>query len=141
MKTQSHRQRRSPPLCDEPFFDAGPIVPEPGSDELIVPLLGIDGRALRAPAQSFQALCDIMGMVVHPKLHENQRPNPTERPPIRGKTGLQGPVLKPAQHLGPLCSRQPRRPARDDSIFQTPNVALMLSKALSSPTDRHPTDA
>ena len=141
MKTPSHRQRLSPPLCDEPFFDAGPIVPEPGSDELIVPLLGIDGGALRAPAQGFQAPCEIMGMVVHTKLHQNQRPNPAQRPPIRVKTGLQCPVLKPSQYLGPLSSRQPRRPTRDASIFQTPHVALMLSQALSPPADRHPTDA
>ena len=96
---------------------------------------------MRAPAQGFQAACDIVGMVIHPKLHLNQRPDPTERPTIRVKTGFQRPVLKPLQHLGPLSSRQPRRPARDASIFQTPHVALMLSQARSPPADRHPTDA
>jgi hypothetical protein len=141
MKPRSHRQRLSPPPCDEPFFNAGPIVPEPGADELIVALLGIDGRVLRAPAEGFQAPCEIMGVVAHTKLHQNQCPNPPERPPIRVKPGLQCPVLKPAQHLAPLYSRQPRRPARDGAILQTSHVALMLSKALSPPANRHATDA
>jgi hypothetical protein len=80
-------------------------------------------------------------MVVHPKLHQQARPTPPARPPLRVKTGLPCPVLTPCQHLGPLCSRQPRRPAREVAIVQTPNVALMLRKALSPPADRHPTDA
>ena len=141
MNTRSHRQRLSRPLCGEPFFDPGPIVPEPGPDKLIVPLLGIEGRALRAPAQGFQAACDIVGMVIDPKLHQHQCPDPTERPTIRVKTGSQRPVLEQGQHLVPLCRRQPRRPAWDAPVFQTPEVAPVLGKALGPSADRHPTDA
>ena len=141
MKPRSHRQRRSRPLCGEPFFDPGPIVPEPGPDKLIVPLLGIEGRALRAPAQGLQAACDVMGVVIHPKLHQDQRPDPTERPPICVKTGVQRPVFEQGQHLVPLFSRQPRRPARDAPVFQTPDVALVLGQALGPSADGHSTDA
>jgi hypothetical protein len=79
-------------------------------------------------------------MVTHPKLHLNQRPDPTERPTIRVKTGFQRPVLEQGQHLVPLFSRQPRRPAWNAPIFQTPEVAPVLGKALGPSADRHPTD-
>jgi hypothetical protein len=82
-----------------------------------------------------------MGMVIHRKLHQNQRPDPTERPPIGVETGVQRPLLEPSQHLVPLCSRQPRRPARDSSIFQLLHVALMPSEELCPSADGHPTDA
>lgn len=141
MKTRSHRQRRSRPLCGEPFFDPGPIVSEPGVDKLIVPLLGIEGRALRAPAQGLQAACDVRGVVIHPKLHQDQRPDPTERPPLGVKTAAQRPVFEQGQHLVPLFSRQPRRPARDAPVFQPPDVALVLGKALGPSADRHPANA
>jgi hypothetical protein len=141
MNTPSHRPRRSPPLCGAPLFDAGPIGHEPGSDERIVPLPGTGGRALRAPAQGFQAPCEMLGLVVHTALHQHQRPTPAQRPPIRVKAGLPCPVLKPSQYLGPWSSRQPRRPTREAAIAQPPHVALMLSQALSPPAARHPTAA
>jgi hypothetical protein len=82
-----------------------------------------------------------MGMVIDTKLQQNQRPDPAERPAIRVKPGFQCPLLEQGQHLVPLCRRQPRRPARDASIFQTPNVALMLGKTFGPSADGHPADA
>jgi hypothetical protein len=113
----------------------------PGSDQLIVPLLGIEGRAWRAPAQGLQAAYDIMGRIIHPTLHQNQRPEPTERPTIRVKPGIQRPVLEPGQHLVPWSSPQPRRPTRNTPVFQTPNVAMVLGQALDPAADRHATNA
>jgi hypothetical protein len=122
------------------LFDQWPIVPETGPDELMVPLPGIDGGVLRATAQSFQSACNIMGTVIHTKLQQNQRPDPTEHPndscQNRPSASLVGVTPAPG-----VIVQQSAAAAGPGCLFSNCRVAQMPGKALGPSADRHPTDA
>jgi hypothetical protein len=112
---------------------------EPGLYQGIIPFPSVDGWVLRAPAQRPQSAGQVVGMVAHPKGHQNHRADAQERPPIRVKASLESAFLEDRQHALPLLSVQAGGPAGNGPCVQAGHVALMLTELLSPFADRHPT--
>ena len=81
---------------------------EPGLDQRIIALPGIDCRLLWTPAERLQPAGQRVGMRVDVKLHQHEGANPLQRPAIRFEAGLQGPLGEQLQQALPLSRAQSR---------------------------------
>jgi hypothetical protein len=113
---------------------------KPGPHQGIISFPGVDCRLLRAPAQSLQPTGQVVGMVAHPKGHQDHRPDAPERPPIRVKASFESAFVEDGQHALPLLNAQAGGPTGNGTCIQAGHVALMLTKLLSPFADGHPTD-
>jgi hypothetical protein len=139
-KSRSHRRRRFLRLGGEPFFEAGPIMGQPGLDQGVITLPRLDRRVLRTPAEGCESAGQIMGMVPNATCDQDQGANPVERPTLRSKACRQ---CSPAQHLQqvlPLVCGQAGRTSRHRSVLQTSQITPAVPELLGPGTDSRAAD-
>src|SRR5262245_8296812 len=78
-------------------FDPRPMPLEPGFDQRLITSPGIDRWLSRTPPQDLQPAGEIMGMIVHTKLHHDQGMNTAKRPSIGLKARIQGSLFEQLQ--------------------------------------------
>jgi hypothetical protein len=123
------------------FFNLGPIRPEPGPHQGIIAFPGIDGWVLRAPAQRLQPTGQVVGMVAHPKGHQNHRTDAQECSPLRLKAGRESTFVEDCSHALPRLNGQAGWPAGNGPSVPAGHIALTLAELLRPFADGHPPDA
>ena len=140
MKSPSRRRRRFLPHCAGLFFDARPVVLEPGFYQFVVALFGLNRRDLCTPPQRLETSGEVMGMVRHAELTENHPTNAIECPPVGIESRFEGSELKQLQKLLPLLVGQTRRPPGPRAVPKSRQTCGTLAEALCQLPDGSPTD-
>src|SRR5215211_5894270 len=120
------------------FFNPGPILRQPSTDQLFLLFLSARQGLLQAPIQLSQQARHVMHMILHPKRLSNEPLDPPHGPTRSRKPGSQGPLPQILQQSPLLLDRQFRGPTLRLTPAQRTHTAVRLPirpLTVSSPAD------